>query len=112
MEDRPFFGNSLNQNFCVMEKKWKLVYSTVGDHTLLFDLNTDPMEQHNLANDPACAEKKEHLWKLLLEHTAQYTPEVLKDGKFITKPAPQSHLDVKHHWTGFHYHDYSVDVFH
>ena len=50
--DRMFFGNSLNKNFCVMEEKVKLVYSAVGDHVLLFDLNTDPMEQHNLAEDP------------------------------------------------------------
>ena len=51
--DRMFFGNTLNKNFCVMEEKVKLVYSAVGDHVLLFDLNTDPMEQHNLAEDPA-----------------------------------------------------------
>ena len=72
-----------------MEEKVKLVYSAVGDHVLLFDLNTDPMEQHNLAEDPAWQERKAKLWKLLLEHTAQYTPEALdENGQFITYEAP------------------------
>lgn len=53
--DRIFFGNSLNRNFCVMEEKVKLVYSAVGDHVLLFDLNTDPMEQHNLSRGSCLA---------------------------------------------------------
>ena len=88
-----------------MEEKVKLVYSAVGDHVLLFDLNTDPMEQHNLAKDPAWQERKAKLWKLLLEHTAQYTPEALdENGHF---PG-----DVPGRWFGFHYHDYSVDTFH
>ncbi len=66
-----------------MEEKVKLVYSAVGDHVLLFDLNTDPMEQHNLAEDPDWQERKAKLWKLLLEHTAQYTPEALdENGQF------------------------------
>lgn len=78
-----------------MEDRWKLVYCTSGDHRLLFDLNTDPMEQHDLYNNPECAEKRGHLWKLLIEHTAQYTPEVLKDGEFITIPEPENYMDVK-----------------
>lgn len=93
--DRIFFGNSLNRNFCVMEEKVKLVYSAVGDHVLLFDLNTDPMEQHNLAEDPAWQERKAKLWKLLLEHTAQYTPEALDEkGQFLTYEAPHFPGDV------------------
>ena len=63
-------------------------------------------------NNPECAEKRDHLWKLLIEHTARYTPEVLKDGEFITIPEPENYMDVKNHWFGFHYHDYSVDTFH
>lgn len=110
--ERVFYGNSLNRNFCVMEDRWKLVYCTAGDHRLLFDLNTDPMEQHDLYNNPECAEKRDRLWKLLIEHTARYTPEVLKDGEFITIPEPENYMDVKNHWFGFHYHDYSVDTFH
>ena len=96
-----------------VEEKVKLVYSAVGDHVLLFDLNTDPMEQHNLAEDPAWQERKAKLWKLLLEHTAQYTPEALdENGQFLTYEAPHFPGDVPGRWFGFHYHDYSVDTFH
>lgn len=87
--DRVFFGNSLHRNFCVMENKIKLVYSATGNHTLLFDLSCDPMEEHNLAEDPAWQEKRNHLWKLLLTHTKEHTPEALKDGTFITYDAPR-----------------------
>lgn len=112
-EDRIFFGNSLNTNFCVMEKKVKLVYSSVGDHTLLFDLEHDPMEQHDLSQDPVWVETKTRLWDLLVEHTRQYTPQALnEDGTFHTTPAPRFPGDMPGRWFGFHYHDYSVDTFH
>lgn len=112
-DDRLFFGNSLNKNFCVMERKIKLVYSSVGDHTLLFNLNADPMERHNLANDPAWQKEKERLFAILLEHTKEYTPEALDErGYFITQDAPRFPGDMPGRWFGFHYHDYSVDTFH
>ena len=111
--DRIFFGNSLNKNFCVMEQKIKLVYSAVGNHVLLFDLEKDPMEQHDLSHDPAYASVKSRLWTLLLEHTKQYTPEALTEsGDFITFDAPRFPGDMPGRWFGFHYHDYSVDTFH
>lgn len=112
-EDRLFFGNSLNRNFCVMERKVKLVYSAAGDHTLLFDLNRDPMERHDLSGSPEYARTLERLRKLLTEHTACHTPEALaEDGRFITYDAPRFPGDMPGRWFGFHYHDYSVDTFH
>lgn len=111
-EEKVFFGNSLNKNFCVMEDRIKLIYSAVGDHTLLFDLKKDPMEQHDLSKDPAMQEVKEHLWNLLLAHTEKYTKEALKDGAFLTSEAPKYPGDMPGRWFGFHYHDYSVDTFH
>jgi arylsulfatase A-like enzyme len=112
-EDRIFFGNSLNRNFCVMERKIKLVYSAVGNHALLFDLNRDPREQHDLSRAPEYAKVFGRLWKLLIEHTARYTPEALtEDGRFLTYDAPRFPGDMPGRWFGFHYHDYSVDTFH
>lgn len=112
--DRVFFGNSLNKNFCVMQDRVKLVYSAVGDHTLLFDLNRDPMEQHDLSANPAWAAKRDHLWEVLLAHTKAHTPAALTaDGKhFITYNAPRFPGDMPGRWFGFHYHDYRVDTFH
>ncbi len=112
-KDRIFYGNSLNKNFCVMENKIKLVYSATGSHSLLFDLKKDPMEQHDLSKDPSYAHTFDRLWRLLLEHTGQYTPEALTNqGEFITYDAPRCPGDMPGRWFGFHYHDYSVDTFH
>lgn len=112
-KDRVFFGNSLNRNFCVMERRMKLVYSATGGHALLFDLNKDPMEQYDLSYVPEYKEVFQRLWKLLLEHTRQYTPEALApDGSFITYDAPRFPGDMPGRWFGFHYHDYNVDTFH
>lgn len=112
-EDRVFFGNSLNRNFCVMERRMKLVYSATGGHALLFDLERDPMERHDLSAAPEYRDVFERLWKLLLEHTRRYTPEALTpEGGFITYDAPRFPGDMPGRWFGFHYHDYSVDTFH
>lgn len=110
--EKVFFGNSLNKNFCVMENKIKLIYSAVGNHTLLFDLKNDPMEQHDLSSALAMREIKEHLWNLLISHTEKYAKEALKDGKFITYEPPKFPGDMPGRWFGFHYHDYEVDTFH
>ena len=111
-KDRLFFGNSLNRNFCAMEQKIKLVYSAIGNHTLLFDLNKDPMEQHDLSAAPEYADIFQRLWKLLLNNTHCYTPEALIEDQFITYDAPHFPGDMPGRWFGFHYHDYSVDTFH
>lgn len=111
-ENRIFFGNSLNKNFCVMENKVKLVYSAFGGQTLMFDLNSDPMERRNLAELPEWQEKRSHLWDLLIRHTEAHTPEALENGKFITYDAPKFPGDMPGRWFGFHYRDYSVDTFH
>ncbi|MGN0972976.1 MAG: sulfatase-like hydrolase/transferase [Aristaeellaceae bacterium] len=110
--ERTFFGNSLNRNFCVMREGYKLVYSACGDQYLLFDMDRDPMERHNLAELPEHARTKEELTRLMLECAARYRPEALENGYFRTIPAPGFPGDVEERWLGFHYHDFSVDVFH
>lgn len=122
-KDRVFYGDSLHTNFCVMKDRIKLVYTTCGDHTLLFDLNSDPMERNDLSTDPAWQEKKNELWRLLLKHTAETAPEALEKNKdndccdpsalrFHTTRPPRFPGDMPGRWFGFHYHDYSVDTFH
>lgn len=51
---------------------------------------------------------------MLLEHTKAHTPEALtEDGtRFVTYAAPAFPGDMPGRWFGFHYHDYSVDIFH
>lgn len=112
-EDRIFFGDSLHTNLCVMEKGIKLVYSVIGGHSLLFDLNQDPMERHDLSASPDYAGQRERLWQLLTEHVRGYAPELLtEDGTFRASEPPRFPGDMPGRWFGFHYHDYSVDTFH
>lgn len=111
-KDRIFFGNSLNKNFCVMQDGIKLIYSAVGDHTLLFDLKNDPMEKHNLAEDPSMQEIRIHLWDFLIQHTKQYAKDALDGDRFITYEPPSFPGDMPGRWFGFHYRDYNIDTFH
>ena len=118
--DRIFYGDSLHTNFCVMQNRIKLVYTTCGDHLLLFNLKEDPMEQKDLSGDPAWQEKKQELFALLLAHVKETAPQVLEEipsgagssCRFKTTPAPRFPGDMPGRWFGFHYHDYSVDTFH
>lgn len=117
--ERIFYGDSLHTHFCVMENRKKLIYTRVGSSLLLFDLEKDPMERHNLADDTQYRECRTRLWRLLLDHVKKTAPQVLKPGSgadgsddFTPIPAPRFPGDMPGRWLGFHYHDYSVDTFH
>jgi arylsulfatase A-like enzyme len=45
----------------VRDERFKLIYYPVGNHFQLFDLQNDPHELHNLADDQAYAEVRERL---------------------------------------------------
>lgn len=118
-KEKRFYGDSLHTNFCVMEDRKKLIYTRIGSSMLLFDLEKDPMERHNLADDPKYREVRERLWNLLISHVKKTAPQVLKPGSgtdnsdtFISIPAPRFPGDMPGRWLGFHYHDYTVDTFH
>lgn len=48
----------------VWNKKWKLVYNSF-DYDILFDLENDPLELHNVIDDPANKEVLREMWKKL-----------------------------------------------
>ena len=87
-EDRIFYGDSLHTNFCVMRSQVKLVYTTCGDHMLLFHLKDDPMEQTDLSEDPAWQDKKQELIALLLEHVKETAPQFWRKALPRTVPHP------------------------
>ncbi|UCG59577.1 MAG: sulfatase-like hydrolase/transferase [Phycisphaerales bacterium] len=49
----------------VRDKRWKIIRYPQINHTLLFDLENDPHELHNLADDPAQADRVEDMLGLL-----------------------------------------------
>lgn len=112
-EDRIFYGNSLNINFCVMENNIKLVYSRCGDHYLLFDLNNDPMEQQDLSCKNDWKNTFNDLKDKLHKHIKDTVPDIFDDyNQILTLPAPNYPGDINGRWFGFHYKDYSIDTFH
>ena len=55
----------------VRDDRWKLIRYPLIHHTQLFDLAADPHEMHNLADDPAQAERIERMTGLIRQWQAQ-----------------------------------------
>ena len=67
-----------NLQRAVREPRWKLIKYHVGGvkTTQLFDLENDPWEMNNLADDPACAEHRKRLEALLEKARRQYADPI------------------------------------
>lgn len=85
------------------------MWTSTGGEELLFNMETDPMEQVNLAKTES--EKAEYYKKLLTEQVQSYNPGLVKDGMLIVKSAINSPDDVSK-WPGFHSTYYPTDVLH
>ncbi len=110
-EDRPFFLSCGQTYFGVMRNRVKLAYAIKGGEELLFDLNDDPKEQHNLLDDPAYAKELKQLRTDLQENLAQYHPGLVKDGKIQTQP-PVTEPNKVPRWPGYHSTVVNSDVLH
>ena len=66
------------------DDRYKLIRYPQIDHTQLFDLQTDPDELHNLANDGAYTERITALTALLQDWQQQ-----LGDAQALTVTSPQ-----------------------
>ena len=60
-----------SQRMLVSDDGWKLIFSP-GDRDELYDLNNDPHELHNLAEQAHFADGLEHMRQALMQKTAQY----------------------------------------
>lgn len=110
-ENRVFYGNCNNQFFAVMEGTYKYMWTPLGGSELLFDLESDPYEQRDLA---AGDEHRERLLRLrgkLIEHLRQYRPEQVDGNKLVHGEAPRGPQDVPK-WPGFHSTVEPTDVLH
>lgn len=66
--------------------KYKLVYAAAGHVVQLFDVEADPRETQNLAEDPAHAEELEALLALVVENSYGNDAEWVRDGKVVGLP--------------------------
>ena len=74
LRDAAFYAYKDLQRGVRTSDDWKLIrYYVDGEHyAQLFDLNEDPHERHNLADDPAHAAERERLERLLLRESRAY----------------------------------------
>lgn len=110
-EDRLFVGTCSRDQHVAMRGRMKLCFAARGGDELLFDLEKDPREQHNLVNDPACADTLEVLRKDLRQHLAAHAPALIKDGKISPLPPIAGPREVRK-WPGFHSTVVQSDVLH
>lgn len=110
--ERDFYGNCLNTHFCLMQDNIKLIYCRCGGHYLLFDLNRDPMEQHDLSFDAAWQHCLGKMKSALMQRIQKDSPQIFEGDNIITLPAPAFPGDINGRWLGFHHKDYTVDTFH
>jgi len=66
---------------CIRTKDWKLIHYPNRPHGELYDLRNDPDEFDNLWHDPAYADKRIELERLLLNHLCE-TEDPLPERKY------------------------------
>jgi len=63
------FGEESHSSRMIRDQQFKLIWYPCGNHTQLFDLDNDPQEMTDLANEPEYADTKKRLFKLLRAET-------------------------------------------
>lgn len=70
----------------IRDRRYKLVYYPLGNCLQLFDLEDDPNELHDLANNDSMVQVRERLTNLLIANLYGSDREYLQDGKLVGKP--------------------------
>lgn len=82
-----FLGAHGDQPSCMLrEGPWKLMYYSEFDSCLLFNLEDDPAERYDLANDPAQAERRE---RMLAKIHDRWSAERMLEGERRTRAAKE-----------------------
>lgn len=108
---RETFVGVSKQHYAVIRGQYKYTYCAAGGSELLFDLDADPYEQHDLAGDDAFAPVKAELREALVAELAEVRPEYLDDGALPVDDPPDLEA-LRGNWPGFHSRERPEDVMH
>lgn len=100
-EDRIFYGNCGNQIFAVIDKNIKYTYAVKGGEELMFDLNEDPYETHNLINQIDHKPLHEKMRSLMEDKIKTNSPHLMVEGAMPKEERLKGTQDVCK-WPGFH----------
>lgn len=92
--EKPFYGNCANTYFTVIDRGWKYLWTPLGGAELMFDLNSDPYELHNLADKNEYAQRKEELKKIMIAEMMKTSPGLVKDGTPVVKEYTLTSKDI------------------
>jgi len=94
----------------VIESRYKYLFTETGGSELLFDLQTDPGECHDLIGDPVHAETHRRLRATLAArlHAAGHPAAATGDLR-ATRSAPTRQQLRTQAWPGFHHPDHTDD---
>ncbi|MCI0475942.1 MAG: sulfatase-like hydrolase/transferase, partial [Anaerolineales bacterium] len=88
----------------IRDARYKLIYYATGNRVQLFDLQNDPDELRDLANDPAHARGRDELTRALIAQLYGDDVNWIKDGKLVGLPdkeyipAPDRGLNNQRGW--------------
>ena len=78
-----------NATRMVFDGQYKLIYYPHGNDMQLFDLDADPNEMLNIADEPAHTETRRRLTDLLVSNLYGGDLDWLEDGRLVGAPAPE-----------------------
>ena len=109
--DRVLFGSSCGDFFSVTERRYKYQWCRMGGSELLFDIENDPREEHELIRAGAHTEVHRRMRASLLEFLGRHHPELVQDGEPVADSAPSGPAAVGR-WPGYHSTVVASDVLH
>jgi arylsulfatase A-like enzyme len=98
---------------CVIEGRYKYLWTGMGGGELLFDLENDPYEQCDLAKADPDSDTLERMRALLVSQMRKTKAEGIKNGRLAPYLKPSSIRESRvNSWPGFHSSKQVCDVMH
>lgn len=110
-EEKTFYGNCDHKFFAVIKNNYKYTWATAGGGELLFDLEKDPYEQCNLAEQKDYDFVLEELKEFMIKEMEKTSQQCLKDGELAQKTCFDSHKQIPR-FPGFNTTLFPRDSFH